>query len=68
MKRRIAMVGLLCLYDDEGYYVFFKGYIEKEGELRCFYSAFNAIDGNTYFLEGENISELLEEITDVAVE
>ncbi len=35
-----------------------KGYIEKEGELSCFYSAFNLIDGRTYFLEGENIDDL----------
>jgi len=44
--------------DDEGYYGFLKGRIEKDGELRCFYSAFNPVDGRTYFLEEEDIDEL----------
>ena len=44
--------------DSEGYYGFLKGYIDKEGKLSCFYSAFNPIDGRTYFLEGENIDDL----------
>ncbi len=40
--------------DDEGHYGFLKGYIEKEGELICFYSAFLSIDGRTYFQEEKN--------------
>ena len=44
--------------DNEGYYGLLKGYIEKEGKLAYFYSAFNPNDGRTYFLEGENIDDL----------